>query len=463
MNKIIIYSLTLLFVVVALGLIRAPSAHAQTSPPIANTPQLSLINPSNGTNRSVDENWLEEIENATDNGNQPLCETAISILQTIRTSDTVKFHVTQDLGNEFSGGIGSTMIFVHFTQETSSSLTYNYSTGNPDNGSFLSSRINSPQNLYTISLQPRNNNSSWRNCQLNTHNIPTADNSLGSSGHTTDFGSPPNWVARPLFDSYVLYKTTYVYRTNFPLEYYNYQTSSVTPNPGFPPLVPTPPQVSNFTPLMHVQFATNWKATFVDSRFTTVDGVPFLCSGEFAPNLHFEIFDITDGEELLITGSYSASAVYEYQFTKQPLQQEFRIVAWYSCPDGDITFTESSSRDFLIDGSGNLLRRGLNTCINETYPFLIWEDCMFAMNEIASTLMFNFHNPKNTAIDTVATQNPNNCHVLTTLDAWIYTPNQVVCPAVPKHVRDAVTPFVLFVLASIVFMYISRAKASVIS
>jgi len=275
----------------------------------------------------------------------------------------------------------------------------------------------------------------------------------------------PSWDEFPLAASANFFTPTYLYYSTYNIQYWDVPTNMQVPNPGVPPLPNQPPvsNVSDFAPEMHVQFATDWKATFVDSRFTTVDSVPFLCNEQFAPQLNFELWDITNEETKILDASYSASAVYEYQFTKKPTQQEFRIVAWYSCPDDDITFTESSTRDFLIDGQGNLLRRGLNTCIQPEWPFLIWEDCMFAMNEIMSTLAFNFHNPTNNAIATVSTQNPDNCYTLTTLDAWIYTPNQVICPAVPKPVRDAVTPFVLFVLASVVFMYISRAKASVIS
>jgi len=429
------------------ALFSAVPASANSFPPIATTDNLSMISYDGSNNMDVsdssDYSWFEILtENGRDGVTNRVPQFQRDFLKAAKENGSVhiyQYHIP---------GQNERVVDVLASLEPNQQLRYefrpsdNYSALRPDPA------ISGTMIAYRIGFD------GWGNSHGGIGNI-IGDLYTGAQPQQVTWGRNFNTEGNQL-----------VYYTTYGSQYWNLDLNIQIPNPGVPPLPnqpPAPTPTSDFTPLMHVQFATDWKATFVDSRFTTVDSVPFLCSGEFAPNLHFEIFDITDEEELLITGTYSASAVYEYQFTKQPLQQEFRIVAWYSCPDADIIFNQSSTRDFLIDGSGNLLRRGLNTCINETFPFLIWEDCMFAMNEIASTLMFNFHNPKNTAIDTVATQNPNNCHVLTTLDAWIYTPNQVVCPAVPKHVRDAVTPFVLFVLASVVFMYISRAKASVIS
>jgi len=224
------------------------------------------------------------------------------------------------------------------------------------------------------------------------------------------------------------------------------------------------PETSNWTPNFYVSQANDWKASIHDQNFNTIDGNPFLCGGEFAPIIHYEMwFRILEEETKIGEGSYSATAPLEFQFEKAPVSQNFRIVGWYTCGPGELQFNNSSYKDFTIDSRGKLYITGLETCVQEFFPFISWDSCITGFNDILATLAFNVQDPVNNGIIMASSANPNGCYDMQVLHTWIQLPSQRICSAVPQYVRDIVTPFVTFVLGALVFTYISRSKASVIS
>lgn len=225
------------------------------------------------------------------------------------------------------------------------------------------------------------------------------------------------------------------------------------------------PNYSDYTPQFYVSVATKWKASIHDTNFNTFDGNPFLCGDGTAPIMYYEIWDKNqDPENLLTSGVQSATVQIDYQFPQTPQLQEYRIVGWYECPDASLTFTESSYFDFKINSTGQLYTVGMETCLQEDFPFFNTESCLVGMNSTLSLLAFNGFNIFPQEVQTVAEEsNPNNCHSLGILGDWINKPGQLVCPAIPQEIRNTITPFATIIIAGTIFFYISRGRGVTIS
>lgn len=231
-----------------------------------------------------------------------------------------------------------------------------------------------------------------------------------------------------------------------------------------PPSTPNVPVVSDHVPKFYVSTSNDWMATIHDTNFNTFDDNPFLCSEDLAPVLNFEIWDKTSPtESLLISESVSATAQITYQLPKNDYKQEFRIIGWYDCgAPPEIQFTESNFFDFTITKTGLLYSKGIETCITDQAPWIDFNSCIIGINDSLALLSFNAINPQNDQLMSAAQSNSNACYNMGTLGNWINRPSQTLCPAFSSEVRNIVTPFIVFILASTVFFYISRGARQVI-
>lgn len=230
-----------------------------------------------------------------------------------------------------------------------------------------------------------------------------------------------------------------------------------------PDTTPVMAEESDVVPDMYVSHTADWFATFSDRRFFTFDTVPWTCDDDLVPALHIEVWDRTaDPEVMLDSGVFSASSEWTYQFDKKTISNDYRIVSWYECGDSPI-FTESGIFDFTITGTGGLYTVGLETCLQESFPFFSYDSCISGINDMLAMLTFQMANPANASVLGVATSaNPNNCHELATLGAWLHQEGTPVCPAFSSTIRSIVTPIITFVLGGMVFYWISRGRGVII-
>lgn len=229
-----------------------------------------------------------------------------------------------------------------------------------------------------------------------------------------------------------------------------------------PPETHTPPTYSDWTPDFYVSVATDWRAQIHDTHFNTFDDSPFTCSEGLAPVLHYELWDKTDGETLLTSGTQSATFPIIYQFAKnENISQSFRVVGWYDCGSSpEMQFNKSSFKDFTIKKDGSLFTVGFETCLKDEFPFVDLNSCRAGINDSLALLTFQGLNANNPSIDSVSNANPDSCYHLQKLGNWIHKPNASVCPAFSPDVRNTITPFVIFIVASTVFLFLTRLKGA---
>lgn len=230
-------------------------------------------------------------------------------------------------------------------------------------------------------------------------------------------------------------------------------------------LVDSVAETSNFSPNFYVSVANKWKASIHDTNFNTFDGIPFTCSEDLAPVLHYEIWNKNVDPEVMIgSGFQSATAQIDFQFPENSISQDYRVVGWYDCGGPpEIQFTESNYFDFTINGTGQLHTLGLETCLIDGFPFFDLEACTVGLNSTLALLAFQSANPVNEGVLGVATTaNPAGCHELGTLGEWINKEGETICPGFSSEVRGVVTPFITVTLAMMVFFFISRGRGVVI-
>jgi len=218
-------------------------------------------------------------------------------------------------------------------------------------------------------------------------------------------------------------------------------------------LDPEPPAVETIetAPAWYISNIIDNKGLFHDSNFNTFDGNPFLCEGDLAPVLNYEIFRTNTGiGDLLITsGVQSATAQISYDFGKADSDRDYTIVGWYDCGDGTL-FPNQGRADFTINRSGMLVVDLFESCIDENFPFIHVQGCMNNMYTTINLLYFG------EITFPTFTFNPA-CQNLNTMDEWLGLPNNYqVCPQIPSTVRNIVTPFVAFMLGLVTMKFLQR-------
>lgn len=93
-------------------------------------------------------------------------------------------------------------------------------------------------------------------------------------------------------------------------------------------------------------------------------------------------------------------------------------------------------------------------CFKSDFPYVDINECMYNMRRFIEILTFD-----KIALIPKVYENTEVCKEIQILGDWLYLDNKVLCPQVPKNIRDTVTPFVIFALA-ISFVYLIIAKAN---
>lgn len=208
-----------------------------------------------------------------------------------------------------------------------------------------------------------------------------------------------------------------------------------------------PPDYLDFVPNFHISSITKYIATIHDINFNTFDANPFLCDDEFAPVINWSIY--TSGDELITTGTQSATAPIIYTLPEVEGQAEYYITGKYTC-EGEDEFLFEGRFDFTVDGNGNLLIDLYYECITDTFPFINVEQCvqnMWIFVELLSFGTFDFGN------EYVA---PTGCYDLVIIDSWINLEDPTVCPQFPSDIRNLVTPFVTLLLGMVTILFFTR-------
>lgn len=236
-----------------------------------------------------------------------------------------------------------------------------------------------------------------------------------------------------------------------------------TDNPNYPsgyeglpiPESYEPPVVIEYAPNWYASAALDWKVDLHDQNFNTFDGILWTCSEDgnsivegdsgLAPAVEWKIYD---GDTLLDEGVQNATAPIHWQAEKLTSNTTYTINGKYFC-GGDVEFENTASFDFVITGNGVLGSQDLmEDCIVDGFPFIDMGACISNLNVVINAITFgivDFNN--NWSSDT-------ECHNLAVLGGWINAPGVQVCPFFPSYVRNAVTPFVTFILGLLTVRYL---------
>lgn len=220
------------------------------------------------------------------------------------------------------------------------------------------------------------------------------------------------------------------------------------------PVTPTePPIYLDYTPTWYVSTAKDYIATIHDSNFNTFDGNPFLCEGDLAPVLYYEIYDITDNDNhvKLTDGVQSATAQIMYQLPISNSQKQYRVLGWYDCGDGSI-FTENSFKDFTITKDGNLGADYFEACIKTEFPYIDPDACLENIYTIINLLTFN------QITFGQDWSSPDGCRYTVRLHEWLNLPSQNICPQFSPEVRNIVTPFITLILGFTAMFFLIRTR-----
>lgn len=279
----------------------------------------------------------------------------------------------------------------------------------------------------------------------NSANLSGQDVSFNISRFTQTNNKP---VPAMNISSNYIYKP-YIFDGNYTINYPpNYEGVDV-------PVPTDPPAESPATPNFYVSISVDFLATIHDTNFNTIDNVPFLCSDDLVPVLHWEIYKVNSSlpDELLASGTQSASMQIQYQFPVATERRDYSIVGTYECGDSPI-FIQSGVFNFAINQHGTLIDDWLAGCFLEVFPFVDVPRCVLNMERVINMLSFG----------TFALSSDWNyssqCHTLTVLDEWIPTQDKQVCAYIPQNVRDTITPFITFFLGLVTMMFITRTRES---
>jgi len=292
-----------------------------------------------------------------------------------------------------------------------------------------------------------------------TINLSIDDNSTDEGSGTTDglfvtnsFCESGTGYSEPvsMVDG-TYYWNSRMYFFNAPITYPSDYEGTIPPDTGEEPRVH-----SDLVPNLQLLNVVDFKGTFSDANFATYDDVPFLCAGDLAPALHYEIYREGETEVLLTSGVMSATGQLEFQFTRSDQNLDYRIVGYYDCGDtsGDPIFDNSSYADFTINRGGLIESNIFEECMNADFPFIHFDDCIANLYTVINLISFNtigFNNSWNSA---------EGCYDLVVLDDWMHLDDPTVCPQVPSFVRSVVTPFVTLGLGLVTITFLARNRGS---
>lgn len=206
-------------------------------------------------------------------------------------------------------------------------------------------------------------------------------------------------------------------------------------------------------PRVKMDTLVEWKASFSDQNFYTIDNPPFLCGDDFPPRLNLELWD-KSLNNLVLSDVVSANSKLDYTFPNVTHNVEYEIVSWYSCTDGTL-FVEpgASFYSFVIDRNGSLVNLpNVEACMTEEYPFVHMDGCLANMSVVTEALSFG-------SVKVGATNQwsfTDGCHQLGTVGEWINLEGQSVCPNIPASVRNVITPFITFAMGLMTVKFITK-------
>jgi len=172
-------------------------------------------------------------------------------------------------------------------------------------------------------------------CHVTYDGYQAISNNLPEPELSHPIPSMPNYTeSRPSVKVYYAY--------NFDIEYPAGYEGLIVPEAGT-----IPPDVITITPDIEVMSGNNRVFRAIDNNYYTFDNPPFLCSGEFAPLLHYEIFrgQDPDTDELVHSGVMSATGILERILDENTY---FTLVTYYDC-SGD-PLTEGSTFTYFNTG-----------------------------------------------------------------------------------------------------------------
>jgi len=225
--------------------------------------------------------------------------------------------------------------------------------------------------------------------------------------------------------------------------------------PDFPPIHEgsgNPDPIST-APNWYISNIFDNKAKFHDQNFNTFDGNPFLCEGDLAPVLYWEIFRVMpDDQEILITSGYqSATAEINYDFGSAETDRDYIIVGWYDCGD-NTPFPNQGRAEFTITRAGLQKIDLFEACIKPEFPWVDPDACLNNVYVVINMLYFGQVALPNFTFDP-------SCRNLVMMDEWLGLPNNYqVCPQIPAFVRNVTTPFVAFMLGLVTLGFIKKIR-----
>lgn len=314
-------------------------------------------------------------------------------------------------------------------------------------GGFLS---NGTQDMTTITVT---------SAGMNNLNIYCSNGPANSSSWTGDANGKV-WALGYLYDSWYPDDTA-----SYNINFLNHLPPSTTVNypedytgDGLPDFPPITEGSGNPDPILT---APNWyisnifdnKGKFHDQNFNTIDGNPFLCEGDLAPVLYWEIFRIMpNDEEILITSGYqSATAEINYDFGSADTDRNFLIVGWYDCGD-NTPFPNQGRAEFTITRAGLQKIDLFEACMKSDFPWVDPEACLNNVYVVINMLYFGQVALPNFTFDP-------SCRNLVMMDEWLGLPNNYqVCPQIPAFVRNVTTPFVAFMLGLVTLGFIKKIR-----
>lgn len=206
------------------------------------------------------------------------------------------------------------------------------------------------------------------------------------------------------------------------------------------PGIPAPPL--DWTPNIELVSVIDWKIMLQDQNFNTFDPVPFTCNEGLTPIIQYILLN-NDTSEEIDTGIFSPTVPYEFQSERYGIETEYKFVGAYYCGDNndDPQFNNHTTYYFSVNASGVML---LDTpsCFLDEFPFIDMNGCVLVIERFVSHLSFGTINFPQWDIS------PNECHALGPIGDWINVPvtSRLICPQFSATIRNAVTPFLTFVL-----------------
>lgn len=234
--------------------------------------------------------------------------------------------------------------------------------------------------------------------------------------------------------------------------------STLTLESGWEDDIPSSPSSvipdSSWVPNWHYSIGNDYKVTFNDLNFYTVDNVPFLCDDDLVPVIDMEVYK-TGNATPEDSGTFSASSEIYFQAQKLSTDQQYTVTGIYRCGDSPV-FSDYGTSSFTITSVGTLQHPDLfGDCIDSDFPWFHPDVCLQNVFTVVNLLTFgNLSAFPNLGYVV-------ECKNLTHIASWLSLSNGYqVCPAFPSYVRNVTTPFVTFALGLLTARFFTKRSSA---